>query len=107
MSTRNRWMFLVVVFMLIAVQQGLCGMPCSDLKAKIDDGLKAKGVQNYTLTVVPNADTTTAGKTVGSCDGGTQKIVYSREAAAAAAPDAGKPAPATPKAEKKPPAATK
>ena len=53
---------------------------CEDLKAEIAAKLDAKGVQNYTLEIVSNeqAADLKEGKVVGSCDGGTNKIVYTR-----------------------------
>lgn len=57
--------------------------PCGELKNEIADKLDAKGVKNYSLTIVANADVGDQ-KVVGSCDGGTNKIVYSRDAAPAA-----------------------
>ena len=53
---------------------------CEELKSEIDAKMKAKGVQNYTLEIKPNEETTDLkeGKIVGSCDGGTKKIVYTR-----------------------------
>lgn len=68
--------------------------PCEELKGEIAAKLDAKGVKQYTLTIVPAADIGER-KVVGSCDGGTNKIVYVRGAAAA-------PAPATPAAEPAP-----
>jgi hypothetical protein len=86
-----------VCALLFTTQALFAAVPCSELKTKIDDGLKEKGVQNYTLTIVPMADTA-EGKVVGTCDSGTNKIVYSR---------VGAPAPTKEKApdEKKPSAA--
>jgi hypothetical protein len=54
--------------------------PCEELKSEIDAKLQAKGVKNYTLEIVPTdqANDLKAGKIVGSCDGGTKKIVYTR-----------------------------
>ena len=53
---------------------------CEELKSEIDAKLQAKGVQNYTLEIKPNEDTKDLkeGTIVGSCDGGTKKIVYTR-----------------------------
>jgi len=48
---------------------------CDELKGEIDARLKAKGVSGYTLDIVTDAKD---GKVVGSCDGGTKKIVYKR-----------------------------
>jgi hypothetical protein len=55
--------------------------PCEDLKAEIAKKLDAKGVTNYTLTIVDKGKDSD-GKTVGSCDGGTKSIVYQRAAPA-------------------------
>lgn len=54
--------------------------PCEELKAEIAAKIDAKGVKAYTLEIVTNAE---VGEriVVGSCDGGTKKIVYTRGAA--------------------------
>jgi hypothetical protein len=52
---------------------------CEELKSEIDAKMQAKGVKNYTLEIKPNEETKDLkeGATiVGSCDGGTKKIVY-------------------------------
>jgi len=59
--------------------------PCGELKNEIADKLDAKGVKDYTLTIVAN-DEVGDQKVVGSCDGGTNKITYFRGAAPAPAP---------------------
>lgn len=51
--------------------------PCEELKAEIAAKIEANGVKNYTLEIVPN-DQVGDRKVVGSCEGGTQKIVYTR-----------------------------
>jgi hypothetical protein len=67
---------------------------CEELKGEIDTKIKNNGVAAFTTTIV-DKDAAEDGKVVGTCDGGTKKIVYKRgEAAAAAAPAA---APATKK----------
>lgn len=63
--------------------------PCEELKDEISKKLDAKGVKGYTLDIVAK-DKDAEGKTVGTCDGGSKKIIYTK-AAAAATPD--KPAP--------------
>lgn len=51
---------------------------CEELKGEIDAKLREKGVQNYTLEIVPAEEA--GNKTVvGSCNGGKSKIVYARE----------------------------
>lgn len=60
--------------------------PCGELKNEIADKLDAKGVSNYSLTIVDNADVGDQ-KVVGTCEGGTKKITYARgEAVAPVAP---------------------
>ena len=50
---------------------------CEDVKADIAKKLDAKGVINYTLTIVDKGKET-EGKIVGNCGGGTKSIVYLR-----------------------------
>ena len=50
---------------------------CEELKAEIDAKLEAKGVIGYTLAILP-ADQVKDQKLVGSCEGGTKEISYSR-----------------------------
>jgi hypothetical protein len=59
--------------------------PCEELKDEIAKKLDAKGVKVYTLEIVAK-DKDAEGKTVGTCDGGTKKIIYSKASAPAAAP---------------------
>jgi hypothetical protein len=51
--------------------------PCEELKAEIEAKIQANGVETYTLGIVPNEDVKDE-KVVGSCDGGTKKITYTR-----------------------------
>ncbi len=51
--------------------------PCEELKAEIAAKIDANGVTNYTLEIVPNEEVGDR-KVVGSCEGGTKKIVYTR-----------------------------
>ena len=93
---------LVLLFCSVAMftSAGFCaGLDCSTLKTRIEDGLKAKGVESYSLTVVAKSDSSTPGKVVGTCDGGAKKILYDRTADSKPAPQTS----STPTA--KPPAA--
>jgi hypothetical protein len=54
---------------------------CDDLKAEISKKLDAKGVVGYTLEAVDKGKEGDA-KVIGSCDGGTKSITYTRGAAA-------------------------
>ena len=51
---------------------------CDALKAEIEAKLKAKGIKEYTLEIIPT-DQAKDQKIIGSCDGGTKKISYSRK----------------------------
>ncbi|WP_010488124.1 DUF1161 domain-containing protein [Pseudomonas sp. S9] len=70
----------------IALGAGLLGSagaqaavkPCGELKQEIEVKIQASGVQSYTLEIVPNAEVEDENMVVGSCDGGTKKIIYQR-----------------------------
>jgi hypothetical protein len=70
-------------FYLIAGALFLCSSvfaqikPCEELKSEIDAKIKEKGVAVYTLEIVP-ADQIKDQKVVGSCEGGTKKITYTK-----------------------------
>ena len=68
--------------------------PCEELKGEIDAKIKNNGVPAFTTTIV-DKDAAEDGKVVGTCEGGTKKIVYKRGEAGAAPPAA--PAPAAQK----------
>jgi len=51
---------------------------CGELKGEIEAKIKKNGVEKFTLEVV-EADKQADGKVVGTCDGGTKKIVYKRD----------------------------
>jgi hypothetical protein len=59
--------------------------PCEELKDEIAKKLDAKGVKGYTLEIVAK-DKDAEGKIVGTCDGGTKKILYNRASAPAETP---------------------
>ncbi|MDP3260339.1 MAG: DUF1161 domain-containing protein, partial [Thermodesulfovibrionales bacterium] len=54
--------------------------PCEELLTEIDAKIQAKGVKKFSLEIVPNekAADLKDGKVVGTCDGGTKKIIYKR-----------------------------
>jgi hypothetical protein len=66
--------------------------PCEELKAEIAKKLEANGVKSYSLEIVAK-DKEAEGKVVGTCEGGTKKIVYSKTSTPppAPAPKASKP----------------
>ena len=52
--------------------------PCEELREEIEVKIQAAGVASNTLEIVPNEDAQDPRMVVGSCDGGTQKIIYQK-----------------------------
>jgi hypothetical protein len=50
---------------------------CGELKGEIEAKIKKNGVDKFSLDVV-EADKQAEGKVVGTCEGGTKKIVYKK-----------------------------
>jgi hypothetical protein len=50
---------------------------CEELKGEIEAKIKKNGIEKFSLDVV-EAEAQGEGKVVGTCDGGTKKIVYKR-----------------------------
>jgi hypothetical protein len=69
----------VVSLLLVASPALAQRKDCEELKSEIDAKIKANGVPVYTLEIVANDQVKEGeGQVVGSCDGGTKKIVYKR-----------------------------
>jgi hypothetical protein len=69
----------VVSLLLIASPVLAQRKACEELKAEIEAKIKANGVPAFTLDIVANDQVKEGdGQVVGSCDGGTKKIVYKR-----------------------------
>jgi hypothetical protein len=64
---------------------------CEDLKSEIAKKVEANGAKVYTLDIVAK-DKEAEGKQVGTCGGGTMKIMYLRTSPAPTAAPAPKPA---------------
>ncbi|MBD9680128.1 DUF1161 domain-containing protein [Pseudomonas sp. PDM18] len=72
----KKFLIAVGVFALVG-NVFAAGKPCEELKSEIDAKLKAKGVASYSLEVVDKGSS--GGKqVVGTCEGGTKEIVYSK-----------------------------
>jgi hypothetical protein len=83
----------VLLFASVAVY-AQAAKPCEELKAEIAKKMDDKGVKSYSLDIVATDQVKDGeGKVVGSCDGGTKKIVYRRTTSAtpAAAASAAEP----------------
>jgi len=68
---------IIAVALLMIATPVFAKKDCDELKAEIDAKIQAKGVKAYTLEIVPN-EQVKDGRVVGSCDGGTKKILYTR-----------------------------
>ena len=68
----------VLAALALAATPALARKSCDELKSEIAAKIEANGVKKYTLEVVP-IDAAADGKVVGTCDGGSQKIVYRRD----------------------------
>jgi hypothetical protein len=68
---------IVAVVLLMISSPAFAMKACDELKSEIDAKLKAKGVKSYSLEIVPNEQAKDE-KVVGTCDGGTKKIIYKR-----------------------------
>ena len=73
--------------LMMAVAPAFAAKPCEELKGEIAAQIDANHVPSYTLDIVDN-DQAGDRSVVGSCDGGTRKIVYTRGTAAPAAAQA-------------------
>jgi hypothetical protein len=68
---------ILAVVLLVMASPAFAKKDCDELKSEIDAKIQANGVKNYRLETVPN-ENVKDGKVVGTCDGGTKKIIYKR-----------------------------
>ncbi|MFG0382754.1 DUF1161 domain-containing protein [Pseudomonas sp. zbq_18] len=73
----KRWMTLLAVCLFSSAALA-APKPCEELKEEIEVKIQAAGVASYTLEIVPNAEVEDPGMVVGSCEGGSKKIIYQR-----------------------------
>ena len=85
------WLTIAAVLFMPACSYAQQAKPCEELKSEVTGKLDAKGVKSYSLEIVPK-DQEVEGKVVGSCAGGTKRIVYRRTATSPQSPakEAGK-----------------
>jgi len=69
--------FLLPLFLALLAGQAMA-TSCEEVKKSIAAKIEANGVKEYTLEAVPAADVGDR-KVVGSCEGGSMKIVYTRK----------------------------
>jgi hypothetical protein len=69
----------IVASLLIAAPALAQRKDCGELKDEIEAKIRKNGVKEFSLEIVPNEQVKEdMGSVVGSCDGGTKKIVYKR-----------------------------
>lgn len=68
---------VLIALVLVAFPAIAAKKSCQALKAEIAAKIESHGVKEFSLKV-ESKDATVLGKVVGSCDGGTKKIVYRR-----------------------------
>ena len=69
--------FALSCALLLSASPVFAAKSCDELKTEIAAKLDAKSVTGYTLEIVAN-DQVGERKVVGSCEGGTKKIVYTK-----------------------------
>jgi hypothetical protein len=69
---------LAAVLAMLSVNAFAQKKTCEDLKMEIAAKLDAKGVKDYDLKIVA-AEEVKGEAVVGSCDGGTKRIIYSKK----------------------------
>lgn len=68
---------IAAIAMMLIATPALAKKSCDELKAEIEAKITSKGVKTFTLEIA-GKDEQKDGKVVGTCDGGTKKIVYKR-----------------------------
>jgi hypothetical protein len=71
---------LVIAIAFGTSSLALAAKPCEELKTEITAKIEANGVKAYTLDIIAS-DQVGDQRVVGSCDGGTKKIVYTKKSA--------------------------
>ena len=67
-----------LVLVVFTSAQAWAAKPCEELKTEIAAKLETAGVKNYVLEIV-ETDKVGDTKVVGSCDGGSKKITYTKK----------------------------
>jgi Protein of unknown function (DUF1161) len=73
------WVGVAVALLVPVCAHAQAAKSCEELKSEIARKIEANGVKSYTLEIVAK-DKDEEGKVVGTCDGGTKKLVYRRGA---------------------------
>lgn len=74
------WLIAITLVAVPVCSSAQGRKPCEELKFEIAAKLDAKTVKGYSLDIVDKDAQVTDGKVVGTCDGGTKKLIYKRSA---------------------------
>lgn len=69
---------LAVICLASATGAMAAAKPCEQLKDEIEAKIQARNVTSYTLEIVNTSDVHDQNMVVGTCAGGTRKIIYQR-----------------------------
>ncbi|MGE8392525.1 DUF1161 domain-containing protein [Pseudomonas sp. BIGb0427] len=69
---------IAVLASLLATAALAAPKPCEELKAEIEAKIQANNVSSYTLEIVKTDEVHDQNMVVGSCEGGTKKIIYQK-----------------------------
>ena len=69
---------LAVICTLSATSTLAAVKPCEELKAEIESRIQANNVSSYTLEIVSNDEVHDQNMVVGTCEGGSKKIIYQK-----------------------------
>lgn len=69
---------IAVLASLLATSALAAPKNCEELKAEIEAKIQANNVSSYTLEIVKNDEVHDQNMVVGSCEGGTKKIIYQK-----------------------------
>ena len=71
-------LMLAAMLLLFSINSIAQKKTCEDLKTEIAAKLDAKGVKNYDLKIM-GADEVKGETVVGTCDGGTKRVTYTKK----------------------------
>ena len=74
---KKTYLLIIAALVLQIPVYAQTAKPCEELKSEIAKKMEANGVNSYSLEIVAK-DKEQEGKVVGTCEGGTKKIVYRR-----------------------------
>ncbi|HSC85433.1 MAG TPA: DUF1161 domain-containing protein [Pseudomonas sp.] len=73
----KHWLLLVLLGLLSGTALA-APKPCEELRREIETKVQASGVTSYTLEIVAASEVKDVNMVVGSCDGGSRKIIYQK-----------------------------